>query len=337
MNALQVMWGLLIGLILTVYLILDGFDLGVGFWHLFTKRDSDRRSMLSAIMPYWDGNEVWLLTGGGAVFAAFPAVYATVFSGFYLAIMLLLFGLIFRAVAIEFRNQSESPRWRSAWDMAFGFGSVIPGLLFGVAAGNIVRGLPLDADGNYVGTFFDLLNPYSLLVGITGLAMFALHGAIFATMKTQGELSARAALWARSTVWVYLALLLASIVVTAITQKGFMANYFAMPVLWVLPAVAVVATALIGIFSMTGAIWRAFMASSIGILAVMASVGAGLFPNMVPAINNPAYSLTLANASSSALTLKTMLILALVGVPIVIAYTAWVHTTFRGKVSDEAY
>jgi len=200
-----------------------------------------------------------------------------------------------------------------------------------------VCGLPLDADGNYVGTFFDLLNPYSLLVGITGLAMFALHGAIFATMKTQGELSARAALWARSTVWVYLALLLASIVVTAITQKGFMANYFAMPVLWVLPAVAVVATALIGILSMTGAIWRAFLASSVGILAVMASLGAGLFPNMVPAINNPAYSLTLANASSSPLTLKTMLILALVGVPIVIAYTAWVHTTFRGKVSDEAY
>lgn len=337
MNALQVTWWLLIGVLLSVYMILDGFDLGVGFWSLFVRKESDRATLIRSIMPYWDGNEVWLLTGGGAVFAAFPQVYASVFSGFYLALMLVLVGLIFRAVAIEFRSHSDSAAWRRAWDWAFGIGSTIPALLFGVAAGNILRGLPLDAQGNYTGSFFDLLNPYSLLIGVTGLAMFATHGALFAAMKTQDELAKRATVWAKNAGWVYCILLAACVAVTVKAQVGVLRNYNAGAPLYALPILALVAAVLSPVFAGRNAIWRAFLASSLGMLAVMATLGAGLFPNMIPASNNPAYSLTLANASSSDLTLKTMLILALIGVPIVLAYTTWIHLTFRGKAGEEAY
>jgi cytochrome bd ubiquinol oxidase subunit II len=337
MIALQVTWWLLVGLLLSIYMIMDGFDLGVGFWSLFARKESDRGALIRSIMPYWDGNEVWLLTGGGAVFAAFPRVYASVFSGFYLALMLVLVGLIFRAVAIEFRGHSDSPRWRRAWDWAFSIGSTIPALLLGVAAGNILRGLPLDAAGNYTGTFFDLLNPYSLLIGVTGLAMFAVHGALFAAMKNEGELSSQAASWAKMAGFVYFALLAISLCATVITQDALMRNYYTTMPLFVLPVVAIAAGAFVRIFSGVGMIWRAFVASSLGMLAVMATLGAAIFPNMVPASNNPAYSLTLANASSSPLTLKTMLILAVIGVPIVLVYTTWIHLTFRGKVGEEAY
>jgi len=177
MSFLQVAWYFLIGLFLLVYAILDGFDLGVGFWYLFAKKEDHRRLLLNAIGPVWDGNEVWLLTGGAAIFAAFPQIYATVFSGFYLALMLVIFGLIFRAVSIEFRDKGESPGWRNFWGAAFGIGSILAALLFGVAVGNILRGLPLDEHGNFTGTFFTLLNPYALLIGLLGFVMFATHGA----------------------------------------------------------------------------------------------------------------------------------------------------------------
>ena len=176
MLELQVTWYFLIGFLLTVYAVLDGFDLGVGFWHLFTKSDEDRRVLLNAVGPVWDGNEVWLITGGGALFAAFPHVYATVFSGMYLALMLVLYALIFRAVSMEFRSKDPSARWRAGWDAAFSLGSVVPALLFGVALGNLLRGLLLDATKTYVGGFFNLLNPYALLIGVVGLAMIATHG-----------------------------------------------------------------------------------------------------------------------------------------------------------------
>ncbi len=337
MNAFQVIWWLLIGLILSIYMILDGFDLGVGSWYLFTHKDDERKSLMRSILPYWDGNEVWLLTGGGAVFAAFPAVYASIFSGFYLALMIVLFGLIFRAVAIEFRNQSDSKIWRRAWDFAFSFGSIVPALLFGVAAGNIIRGLPLDAKGNFVGSFFDLLNPYSLMLGVTGLVMFATHGALFAAMKTEGNISERAATWAKSSSWIFLVLLIICTVITLITQQSLMANYYDSPVLFIIPALTIIAVLMVCVFSSSRKIWRAFLSSCLGMIGIMASIGAGLFPNMIPASNNPAYSLTLMNASSTPLTLKVMLIIALIGVPIVLAYTAWVHIVFRGKVGEEAY
>jgi len=339
MSGLQITWFFIIGLLLAAYAILDGFDLGVGFWHLFTKREHDRRVHLGSIGPLWDGNEVWLLTAGGALFAAFPPVYATVFSGLYIPLMLVLFGLIFRAVSLEFRGHDPSRRWRSAWDRAFAVGSVLPALLFGVAAGNIVRGLPLDEVGNFAGSLLDLLNPYALCVGLLGLAMFATHGALYLAVKTEGRVAEQARTWAQKAWGAYLLLFLLASAATLITQRQCRANYDAVPALWALPVCALAAIVMIGVLSRRGQERNAFAFSSVSIVALMALWGAAIFPDLVPALGRPEWSLTAMNASSSELTLKTMLILAAVGMPLVIVYTTWVYRTFGGKVKlgDEAY
>ena len=186
-------WALILGVAVFMYVLLDGFDLGVGILHLFARGDLERRILMNSIGPLWDGNEVWLVTFGGALFAAFPDAYATAFSGFYLPFMVLLFALIFRAVSFEFRNKVRSPAWVRAWDWAFGLGSLLPAVLYGVAVGNILRGVPLDARGEYAGSFFTLLNPYALLIGILSLTLFVMHGAVYLTLKTDGELRARMA------------------------------------------------------------------------------------------------------------------------------------------------
>jgi cytochrome d ubiquinol oxidase subunit II len=332
MSFLQVTWYFLIGFFLLVYAILDGFDLGVGFWYLFSKRDEDRRLMQNAIGPVWDGNEVWLLTGGAAIFAAFPQAYATVFSGFYLALMLMIFALIFRAVSIEFTSKVDTPRWRNLWDTAFAIGSILPALLFGVAVGNLLRGLPLDECAHFTGTFFTLLNPYALLLGLVGLAMFATHGALYLVLKTNGELSAKAWVWAQRTWWSYLILFVIAALLTIITQPQLLRNYNAVPALWILPLLSLLVIILIGVFNRQGRVKAAFAASVLSIVGLMALCAAGLFPNMVPALGKPEMSLTLANASSSQLTLWTMLVIALVGMPLVVIYTIWAYRTFGGKV-----
>ncbi|MFC1705755.1 cytochrome d ubiquinol oxidase subunit II [Planctomycetota bacterium] len=334
MSALQVSWFLLIGILLAGYAVLDGFDLGVGFWHLFARKDQDRRVFMKAIAPVWDGNEVWLLTGGGAIFAAFPPVYACVFSGFYLALMLVLLGLILRATALEFRGQLEAPAWRRGWDVAFSLGSVIPALLFGVAVGNLVRGLPLDESGYYAGGFFDLLNPFALLVGVTSVAMFATHGALYLAMKTEGDLAKRARTWA-GRAWIAYAVLF--LVVSTWSLVAHQRGGVAVPIL----ATVVAAGGIYAVrkFNASGSTGRAFVASSAAIVALLGAVGATLFPNLVPASNDSALSLTVFNASSSQNTLTVMLILALVGMPVVIGYTVYIYRTFRGTVtaSDEGY
>ncbi|MBM3324282.1 MAG: cytochrome d ubiquinol oxidase subunit II [Calditrichaeota bacterium] len=335
MSALQVSWFFLIGLLLTVYAILDGFDLGAGIWHLFARKDEHRRSILNAIGPVWDGNEVWLLTGGGALFAAFPHVYATVFSGFYLALMLVLFALIFRAVSIEFRSKRPSARWRSTWDTAFSVGSIVPALLFGVAVGNILRGLPLDESKNFTGGFFDLLNPYALLIGLLGFAMLATHGALYLALKTEEEVAESAKGWSRIAWPAYFVLFILTGVVTIFSQPRLLENYAALPILWIFPLFALAMMLAIAIFQKKGKDGKAFLASSLSIFGVCATAAADLFPNLVPALDHPEWSLTIMNSSSSALTLGTMLILALVGMPIVIGYTIWVYRTFRGKVKVE--
>jgi cytochrome d ubiquinol oxidase subunit II len=333
MTALQVTWFVLIAVLLTGYAVLDGFDLGVGFWHLFAKKDRERRTFLQAIGPVWDGNEVWLLTGGGAIFAAFPPVYATVFSGLYLALMLVLVGLIFRAVSMEFRSKVESPRWRSAWDVAFSLGSIIPALLFGVAVGNILRGLPLDVDGNFTGTFLGLLNPYSLLVGLTGLAMFAAHGAMYLHVKTEGDLAARSRSWARLSHLVFVVLLLASSGWSLASRPWLLDNHLSMPVLMLVPALAFISLAVVQHALARGRGLRAFMASSVTIVCLIATVAVSLFPSIVPAAGDPSLSLTVFDASSSRRTLATMLVLAAIGMPVVILYTIFAYRTFAGKVT----
>ena len=335
MSALQIIWFVLIGVLLIGYAILDGFDLGVGFWHLFAKKDAERKTLLNAIGPVWDGNEVWLLTGGAAVFAAFPHVYATVFSGFYLALMLVILALIFRAVSVEFRNKEPSQRWRSSWDAAFALGSVVPALLFGVALGNIMRGLPLDLDWTFTGTFLTLLNPYALLIGLTGFAMIITHGALYITLKTEGSLAAQAGKWAQGSWWAYTLLFLVSTVFTATTQQHLLKNFLRIPALWVLPAAIFIVIGLISVFNRLGWPHLAFIASSVSIAGCMSLVGVSLFPRIVPALERPALSLTVANASSSELTLLVMLILALIGMPIVIGYTIWAYRTFGGKAKAE--
>ena len=327
MNALQIIWLLLIGVLIIGYAVLDGFDLGVGFWHLFAKKGHERTLCLRSIEPFWDGNEVWLLTGGGALFAAFPPVYATVFSGFYLALMLVLLGLIFRAVSIEYRNKVEDPRWVAAWDFAFALGSILPSLLYAVAVGNLVRGLQLNAIGDYTGGFFALLNPYALVVGLVGLSMFAVHGALYLAVKTSGELQLRARAWAAQSWRVYAALFL---VAAAWTAGCYLRNGVTLPVLLAMASVA--AIALIRVFSRKGDDLKAFFASCAGIALVMLAVVAVLFPNLVTASNDPSLSLTIFNASSSFRTLGVMLVIALLGMPVVIGYTVFIHRVFKGKV-----
>ena len=336
---LQIAWFLLIGVLLTGYAILDGFDLGVGIWYLFAKKDRDRRLLLRAIGPVWDANEVWLLTGGGALFAAFPDVYATVFSGLYLALMLLLFALIFRAVATKFRTEADWPAWRSVWDVAFAVGSALPALLLGVALGNMLNGLPLDETKNYDGTFFNLLNPYSLLIGLVGFAMIATHGALFIVLKSDGELRERARRWAASAWLAYLALFLVAGAVTLLTKPQLLTNHKGVSILWVVPVAMLVAIGLIGLFNHLGRARMAFVGSALSIAGMMGMAGASLYPNLVPASNLPERSLTIFNASSSALTLKAMLIVSLVGMPIVLAYTIWLYRVFAGKpvLEEEGY
>ena len=328
MTTLQIVWLFLIGVLLIGYAILDGFDLGVGFWHLFAKKGAERGTFIRAIEPFWDGNEVWLLTAGGALFAAFPAVYATVFSGFYLALILVLLGLILRAVSIEYRNKVADPRWVAVWDVAFAVGSILPSLLYAVAIGNLLRGLPLNATGDYTGGFFALLNPYALTVGLVGLSMFALHGALYLAVKTGGATQLKARTWAAKAWWAYAPLFM---IAAGWTSHGYLrGGGVALP--QTLGAAAALAIGLVRVFNRQGRDLPAFLASCAGIALVMLSVVAVLFPNLVIASNDASLSLTIFNASSSFRTLGVMLVIALIGMPVVIGYTVFIHRIFRGKV-----
>jgi cytochrome d ubiquinol oxidase subunit II len=333
-TALQTGWWLLVGVLLTVYAVLDGFDLGVGIWHLFARRDEDRRTLLRSIGPVWDGNEVWLLTGAGALFAAFPPVYAAVFSGLYLPLMVLLAALIARAVSFEFRNKEESPRWRRAWDVAFAFGSLVPALLFGVVVGNLLLGLPLDARGDFAGTPFDLLNPFAGLVGALAVFLLAAHGAAWIWIKTDGPLAAQARGWALVGTVFAVPLFLGASLWVLLGQPHLLRNFTACPALFTLPVVGLYALACAGWSILRGRPGQAFFFTSTAVVALMATFGASVFPDFVRASNPGATSLTAYNASSSPLTLQAMLVVALLGMPLVVGYTIWVYRKFRGKVGQ---
>ncbi|MGZ5432385.1 MAG: cytochrome d ubiquinol oxidase subunit II [Thermoanaerobaculia bacterium] len=325
---LQLIWFLLIGVLLVGYAILDGFDLGVGMLHLFiAKDDRERRVLLNSIGPVWDGNEVWLVTAGGAIFAAFPMVYATVFSGFYLALMLLLTALVVRAVSLEFRSKVEAPAWRAAWDAAFAFGSFLPALLFGIAIGNIVRGVPIASDGEFAGTFLGLLNPFSLAVGLLSVAMFLMQGASWLSLRTEDALRARAMLVARFAWIAFVALWLIVTLYARFEAPHLFLNY-TLPLTWVAPIVCVAAVAAYPFVSGL----RAFAASSIAIAALIAIMGQALYPYMVPSLGDLSNGLTIRNASSTPLTLKVMLVIALVGMPFVVGYTIWIYRRFLTPV-----
>ncbi len=329
--SLNTIWFALFGVLIAGYALLDGFDLGVGILHLFARDDHEKRIHLNAIGPVWDGNEVWLLTGGGALFAAFPMVYATVFSGFYLALMLILLALIGRAVAMEFRGKLESPRWRATWDLVFGLGSLLPALLFGVAVGNLLQGVPVDAQGNYTGTFFTLLRPYPLVVGLLGLVMFIQHGALYLRLKSDGDLAARMEALAPRLWMVYVVLLVLATLLTFFFAPHLMDGVFGRPLFWLFFLVMLAGVGLIPASLQAGRPGRAFLASCLAILGKIGVAAVGMFPVLVPSTLDKAWSLTAFNASSSQGTLKVMLVIALIGMPIVIAYTIWVYRTFAGK------
>jgi cytochrome bd ubiquinol oxidase subunit II len=329
---LQTTWFLLVGVLLVGYAILDGFDLGVGMLHLFVARtDHERRIVINSVGPVWDGNEVWLLTAGGAIFAAFPGVYATVFSGFYLALMLVLAALIFRAVSLEFRSKEPSPIWRASWDWAFALGSALPALLFGVAIGNLLRGLPMNAEGDFTGTFLSLLNPFALVVGLLSTAMFLMQGAAWLLLKTEGEVAARSRRAAFGA-WGAFAALWVVATIAARSAAPQVWSPYGQGLPWVAPTVVLAAIVSFPLALRAGRRGWTFAASSIAIAGLVAVMGQGLYPYVVPALGGSGMSLTIYSASSSPYTLRAMLTIALVGMPVVVGYTIFIYSRFRGPV-----
>jgi cytochrome bd ubiquinol oxidase subunit II len=336
---LNLIWFVLVGVLFTGYAVLDGFDLGVGSLHLFVRKDEHRRMFLNSIGPVWDGNEVWLVTGGGALFAAFPEVYATVFSGFYIPFMLLLVALIFRAVAIEFRSKEPWGWWRAMWDVAFAFGSVLSAFLIGVTMGNVVQGVPIGPDREFAGTLSGMLDPYSLFLGVMTVILFAMHGAIFLAMKTDGEVQAIVRGWIPRIIGLFIACYVVFNMLTLVYCPNVLEAVRTRP--WIIPVVLVGVLVVMNIPREIhkGREFNAFVSSCAGMGTMMLAFGLTYFPNMLYSNPNPEYSLTIYNASSSQKTLGIMLIIAILGIPLVLAYTASIYYIFRGKtrLTSESY
>jgi len=329
---LNTIWFVLVGVLFAGYAMLDGFDLGIGALHLFTRDDTERRLLMNSIGSVWDGNEVWLVTGGGALFATFPNVYATVFSGFYLAFVLLLFALIFRGVAIEFRSKRPERWWRQMWDVSFSVGSILSALLIGITMGNIAWGVPIDANGEFAGTFLGLLKPYPLLLGLTTVALFMMHGAIYGAMKTEGELHDKLRRWSMNSI-IFFVICAAILTMATLLYVPRMAERVKdHPWLFSIVLVNMLAIANIPREFYHGRDWRAFLSSCATMITLMALFGVDQFPYLVFSQPNPENSLTIYNAASSQKTLGITLIIACIGVPLVITYTACIYWVFRGKV-----
>lgn len=363
---LRVIWWLLVGVLLIGFAIADGFDLGVGsLLTLVGRSDEERRVMINTIGPHWDGNQVWFITAGGAIFAAFPFIYATAFSGFYLALFVTLAALWMRPIGFDYRSKLDNPTWRKAWDWALFAGGFVPALIFGVAFGNVIQGVPFTFDGvlkvTYHGSFFGLLNPFAILTGLVSVAMLLMHGAVWLQLKTDGVLLTRArfvayilgiataALFALAGVWVAFGIdgyVMTGAVVTdgpsnplnstAVREAGaWMANYGRFPLLILAPVIgigAALATAWLSRISRSG--W-AFVSSSLSMAGIIFTAGGSLFPFMLPSSADPSMSLTVWDASSSETTLMIMFVVALIFVPIILAYTAWSFWTMRGRIREQ--
>lgn len=337
LTSLEFIWFGVVVVLLTGYAILDGFDLGVGMLHLFSKKDEERRLMLNSIGPVWDGNEVWLVTAGGAIFAGFPDVYATFCSSFYIPIMILLSGIIFRAVAIEFRSKQPMAWWRWTWDILFALASLIIALISGVAMGNLIRGIPLDAQKEFMGTFTDLLNPYALLVGLLTVALFTMHGSIYIVMKTEGAFHDKMRAWINPSIITFIMLYIITTVATLIYMPHMSEAIKERPIFFLIAVINMFAIANIPREIYWGRDGRAFACSCLNIVCLMMLYGIGTFPNVIRAINDPAaYSLTIFNSASSVLTLEILILFAMIGVPLVASYTIGIYWVFHGKVKLES-
>jgi cytochrome d ubiquinol oxidase subunit II len=365
-ETLRLVWWLLLGVLLVGFAIMDGFDLGVATLLPFVARtDIERRVMLETIEPVWEGNQVWLVLGAGAIFAAWPPLYAAVFSGFYIAMFLALLALIVRPVGFSFRNKIPNPVWRTAWDWALFAGGVVPAVIFGVAFGNLLQGVPFHLDESlrafYGGGFFGLLNPFALVCGLVSVAMLVMHGGVYLALKTDGEVAARGTFFAVRAARALILLFLLGGVWTAFVLDGYvimqapahdaasnplaktvvretgawLANYGAHPWLMLAPALGFAGALMVQWLLKTGRVGLAFIASSASVFGVIATAGVSMFPFLLPSSTTPSSSLTVWDASSSRLTLFLMLMATVVFMPLVIAYTSWVFHVLRGKVTPE--
>lgn len=332
---MHVIMFMMLGVLLTGYGILDGFDLGVGILHLSAKTDAERRVFLHSIGPVWDGNEVWLVTFGGALFAAFPSAYAAAFEGFYLPFMVLLCALIFRGVSIEFRSKQEGKPWRSFWDLSFCFSSTIISFLLGVAVGDTMQGLPVEAHGDFVGTLVDVFQPYPLVVGLLSVAGCAMHGAIYLFLKTEGELQKRIHSLMWTTFGIFLVVYMFTTIITLITVPTAVENFKRYPIAWAIVLVNVLSIANIPRAIHLNKPHYAFVSSSATIAGLTSLFGVALFPNLLRSTIKPEFSLSIYNASSSESTLWIIFWIAALGVPFVLSYTSIVYWVFRGKVKQE--
>ncbi len=364
-ETLKLIWWLLVGVLLIGFAIMDGHDMGVGtLLPILGKDDTDRRVMINSVAPHWDGNQVWFITGGGAIFAAWPFVYATAFSGMYWALLLVLFALFFRPVGFEYRSKLPNPAWRAAWDWGLFAGSAVPALVFGVAFGNLFLGVPFSLDDTmrsfYSGSFWALLNPFALLCGVVSLSLLGLQGATFLAHRTEGTLQLRAKL-AVSVLAIVLLLAFsgAGVVVwridgyviqsipdvggvinplmkEVVRQPGaWFGNFQKLPILWSIPAIAYVGALLALLAVRAGKTLIAFVGSSLACLSVILTAGVALFPFILPSSAMPKASLTAWDATSSYVTLNVMLWVALIFTPIVLAYTSWAYHVMSGKVTRE--
>ncbi len=332
---LQSVWFFIWGLLWAVFFITDGFDFGIGTLYPFLgKTERDKHMMIHAMGPLWDGNEVWLITAGGVTFAAFPLVYAVMFSSLYTALMLILFALILRGVSFEFRNKVDNPAWKKVWDTCIFVGSFLPALLFGVAFANIFKGIPIDQQGLYQGNLFTLLNPYGILGGLLFVCLFLVHGALWLTIRSDGDLAQRSEKLA-GTLWPILTGVAVIFLVATYIFTPLYDNYLANPVLFLVPVISVAGIFGIRYFIQKRTFFLAWVSSAVTIVFCTFFGVIGLFPNLFPSSIDPEYSLSAFNASSSPLTLKIMLIVVLLFVPVVLAYQVWAYKLFSVKVTDE--
>jgi cytochrome d ubiquinol oxidase subunit II len=332
---LQGIWFFLWGLLWAVFFMTDGFDFGIGVLYPFLgKNDTDKRIMINSVGPLWNGNEVWLITAGGVTFAAFPLLYSIMFSSLYSGLMLILFALILRGVAFEFRSKVDTKSWRNVWDISIFLGSILPAVLFGVTFANIFKGLPINKSGIYEGSFFDLLNLYGILGGLLFLILFMFHGSLWLSIKTEGDLNQKA-VSASVKIWPLLLISAVIFLVASWFYTKLYDNYLSNPVLFLDILLTVAALLAARFFIKKKEFFKAWISSSVVIIGAVFFGIIGLYPNMLPSSINPEFNITAYNASSSHLTLKIMLVVVIIFIPAVIAYQAWAYYLFRGKVTKE--
>ena len=363
-ETLKLIWWALVGVLLIGFLVMDGMDLGVGTLLPFMSRDDDeRRVVINTVGPHWDGNQVWFITAGGALFAAWPAVYAAAFSGFYFAMLLVLFALFLRPVGFDYRSKLDSPRWRNFWDWGLFVGSLVPGLVFGIAFGNLLQGVPFHYDEflrpYYTGSFFGLLNPFALLTGLVSVSMLTLHGAIYLQLRTSDHLNQRARIFVKRAalatvvtfalagLWVAFAMPGYHIVsqpapgampnplakTVEVIDGGWLRNYQTYPLTMLAPLAGFLGPLLTWLFSRIGRPGLGFVTSALGMAGILCTAGFSMFPFVMPSSSNPNASLTLWDAASSQMTLGIMFVAAAIFVPLILFYTSWCFFKMRGKIT----